>query len=66
MTTSTTSTTTANQVVNPLYNDMGGDFGFGEDHVNRNDDGYSQAIDLTAVFGEQRIKPLPVLFIFKY
>lgn len=55
MTTSTTSTTTANQVVNPLYNDMGGDFGFGEDHVNRNDDGYSQAIDLTAVFGEQGV-----------
>jgi len=33
-----------------LINGLGGESGFGEDSVNRNDDGYSSAIDITSVF----------------
>jgi len=33
-----------------LINGLGGDSGFGENHLTRNDDGYSDAIDITSVF----------------
>jgi len=33
-----------------LVNGLGGDSGFGENSVSRNDDGYSSAIDITSVF----------------
>lgn len=35
-----------------LVNNLGGEYGFGEASVYRNDDGYSDAIDITSVFPE--------------
>ena len=40
---------------NSLINGLGGTSGFGEHLLNRNDDGSTSAIDITAVFGEQGI-----------
>lgn len=33
-----------------LVNGLGGDKGFGENSVSRNDDGYSDAVDITSIF----------------
>lgn len=33
-----------------LINGLGGEKGFGENSVDRNDDGYSNAIDITSIF----------------
>ncbi|PNV83615.1 MAG: hypothetical protein C0627_04515 [Sulfurimonas sp.] len=40
-------------VLADLVNGMGGDDGFGENSFARNDDGNTDAIDITSVFGEQ-------------
>ena len=36
-----------------LVNNLGGDVGFGEFHLDRNDDSYTAGVDLTTVFGTQ-------------
>ena len=43
-------------VLADLVNGMGGDDGFGENSFARNDDGNTDAIDITSVFGEQGLK----------
>ena len=49
--TSTATVTVSADVMTPLINGLGGDAGFGENSVSRNDDGFSQFIDLSSVFG---------------
>ena len=39
-----------------LINTLGGPAGFGENILDRNDDGYTSAIDITSVFGPQGLK----------
>lgn len=42
-------------ITNSLVNNLGGDSGFGENVLVRNDDSYTEAIDITSIFGASGI-----------